>query len=120
MSSDDWRHSKRKHYGILIVFKMATPRKIASDYLNKNVAGSFGGLRAFTESSGVRDKKKIRDVLAGVEAYSLNRPTRKPKTRSTLIFFPYMTYVVDLLQLSQKEAKRERFSFILICLDGFR
>jgi len=94
-------------------------RKIASDYLNKSIPGSFSGLPAFAEGYNYKDKQKVRDILWGVEAYSLHKRQRKPKTRRTLIFYPHQTYVIDPLQLSQEDAKRERFSFVLVCLDGF-
>jgi hypothetical protein len=90
-------------------------RVITKNYLDKKRSGAFSGAPAFMKTAGYKDPKKIREILSGIEAYSVHRPVRKrPRTRPTITFYPHQSYTMDLLLLSNDDAKREKFGYILL------
>jgi len=100
--------------------KMATERVVRKKYLDKNLPGSFSGLPAFAKTNKYDNEHTIRRILSGIDAYTLHRSVRrKYKTRPTLVFYPYDSFAVDLMEMSRAVKEREKFGFCLLAIDMF-
>lgn len=95
---------------------------VRRNYIDRHRIGSFSGLPKFADSKkNLGSEKEIKKQLEAIDAYTLHRPVRNhPPSRKTLVFFPYQTFGIDLID-TQRLAKlsNSKVKFILLAVDNF-
>lgn len=89
-------------------------------YTNPKFSGAFTGQETFKRALGKVSRKKVQDYLQGNDAYTLHKPTRKPR-RFRRIYSLGINYhfQADLVDMSMFSKENNGFKWILTVIDTF-
>ena len=86
-------------------------------YYDPTKVGSFGGVKALSKAAG---RKYVKEWLAGQDAYTLHKPTkRKFKRRKMICVGLDHLWQVDLADLNSLAVHNDGFKYLLTCIDCF-
>ena len=89
-------------------------------YTDPKFSGAFTGQEAFRRALGRSGKKKVKEFLQGNDAYTLHKPTRKPR-RFRRIYTLGINYhfQADLVDMSKFAKENNGYKWILNVIDTF-
>ena len=86
-------------------------------YYDPTKVGSFGGVKALSKAAG---RKDVKEWLAGQDAYTLHKPTkRKFKRRKMICVGLDHLWQGDLADLNSLAVHNDGFKYLLTCIDCF-
>lgn len=80
---------------------------------------SFAGIdKLFHAARGKISRKKLKNWLEGVDAYTLHKPVRRKfKTRRVIVYSIDQQWQADLMDLKNLSKFNQGFNYLLVCID---